>query len=91
MTPHPLTIVGSGMVTGVGLNGPASCAAIRCAINNFQENVDKVTPARAKEIVSRYFPGNNLQFVLIGKSSEIRDKVKKYGKITEKEIKTEGY
>jgi 3-oxoacyl-[acyl-carrier-protein] synthase-1 len=37
MTPHPLTIVGSGMVTAVGLNGPASCAAIRCGINNFQE------------------------------------------------------
>lgn len=25
------------MVTGVGLNAPASCAAIRCAIDNFQE------------------------------------------------------
>jgi 3-oxoacyl-[acyl-carrier-protein] synthase-1 len=25
------------MVTGVGLNAPASCAAIRCAINNFTE------------------------------------------------------
>ena len=60
-------------------------------IDNFQENVDKVTAVRAKEIISRYFPKNNLQFVLIGKSSELRDKVKKYGKITEKEIKTEGY
>jgi zinc protease len=60
-------------------------------INNFQENVDKVDTAKAKEIISRYFPGNNLQFVLIGKASEIRDKVKKYGKITEKEIKTDGY
>jgi 3-oxoacyl-[acyl-carrier-protein] synthase-1 len=37
MTPRPLTIVGSGMVTGVGLNAPSSCAAIRCGINNFQE------------------------------------------------------
>src|SRR2546423_2507002 len=25
------------MVTGVGLNAPASCAAIRCAIDNFNE------------------------------------------------------
>jgi 3-oxoacyl-[acyl-carrier-protein] synthase-1 len=25
------------MVTGVGLNAPSSCAAIRCGINNFQE------------------------------------------------------
>lgn len=60
-------------------------------INNFQENVDKVTATKAKEIISRYFPKNDLQFVLIGKSSEIRDKVKKYGKITEKEIKTDGF
>jgi predicted Zn-dependent peptidase len=60
-------------------------------INNFQENVDKVTAAKAKEIISRYFPKNNLQFVLIGKSPEIRDKVKKYGKITEKELKTDGF
>lgn len=60
-------------------------------INNFQENVDKVDTVKAKEIISRYFPGNNLQFVLIGKASEIRDKVKKYGKITDKEIKADGF
>lgn len=30
-------IVASGMVTGVGLTAPASCAAIRCGINNFKE------------------------------------------------------
>ena len=33
----PLAITGTGMVTGVGLSAPASCAAIRCAIDNFQE------------------------------------------------------
>ncbi|UVL86732.1 hypothetical protein LOY35_14245 [Pseudomonas sp. B21-028] len=32
-----LCIVGSGMVSAVGLSAPASCAAIRCAIDNFQE------------------------------------------------------
>lgn len=32
-----LAIMGSGMVTGVGLSAPASCAAIRCAIDNFNE------------------------------------------------------
>lgn len=37
MNRQPLAIVGSGMVTGVGLTAPASCAAIRCAIDNFQE------------------------------------------------------
>jgi len=34
---QPLAILGSGMVTGVGLTAPASCAAIRCAIDNFAE------------------------------------------------------
>ena len=32
-----LAILGSGMITGVGLSAPASCAAIRCAIDNFNE------------------------------------------------------
>lgn len=32
-----LALLSSGMVTGVGLSAPASCAAIRCGINNFQE------------------------------------------------------
>src|SRR5215475_585187 len=33
----PLAVLASGMVTGVGLNAPSSCAAIRCAIDNFSE------------------------------------------------------
>lgn len=38
-----LSIVASGMVTGVGLNAPSTCAAIRCGINNFKETrfIDK--------------------------------------------------
>ncbi|WP_416139991.1 hypothetical protein ACM26W_06340 [Halomonas sp. HK25] len=32
-----LAILATGMVTGVGLTAPAACAAIRCAIDNFQE------------------------------------------------------
>ena len=34
---NALCILGSGMVSAVGLSAPASCAAIRCAIDNFQE------------------------------------------------------
>jgi 3-oxoacyl-[acyl-carrier-protein] synthase I len=34
---QPIAILASGMVTGVGLNAPATCAAIRCAIDNFSE------------------------------------------------------
>jgi 3-oxoacyl-[acyl-carrier-protein] synthase-1 len=33
----PVAIVGCGMMTGVGLTAEASCAAIRCAIDNFRE------------------------------------------------------
>ena len=37
MSTQPIAIVHSGMVSGVGLDAPSSCAAIRCAIDNFQE------------------------------------------------------
>jgi 3-oxoacyl-[acyl-carrier-protein] synthase-1 len=33
----PVAITGVGMVTGAGLNAQSSCAAIRCAIDNFRE------------------------------------------------------
>jgi predicted Zn-dependent peptidase len=60
-------------------------------INEFEKNVDEMTVAKSKEIVGKYFPKDNLQFVLIGKASEIRDQVKKYGEIKEKEIKAVGF
>ncbi len=34
---RPVSILASGMVTCVGLDAPSSCAAIRCAIDNFSE------------------------------------------------------
>src|SRR3954468_6207920 len=37
MSAMPIAITGAGMVTGVGLTAPASCAAIRGAIDNFKE------------------------------------------------------
>ena len=60
-------------------------------INTFQSKVDGLTTARAKEIIDTYFPKDKLQFVLIGKADEIRDQVKKYGDITEKQIKVDGF
>lgn len=60
-------------------------------INDFQENVDSMTVEKTREIIKKYFPKDNLQFVLIGKTSEIRDKVKKYGEIIDKEIKADGF
>jgi zinc protease len=60
-------------------------------INNFEKKVDEMTVAKANEIAKKYFPNDNLQFVIIGKSSEIKDIVKKYGEITEKEITMDGF
>ncbi len=60
-------------------------------INNFQSQVDGLTASRAREIADKYFPKNNLQLVLIGKAEEIRDIAKKYGTVTEKDIKTDGF
>jgi 3-oxoacyl-[acyl-carrier-protein] synthase-1 len=34
---RPISILASGMVTGVGLDSPSSCGAIRCGIDNFSE------------------------------------------------------
>ncbi|MBT8392726.1 MAG: insulinase family protein, partial [Ignavibacteriaceae bacterium] len=60
-------------------------------INNFEENVDAMTVERANEIIAKYFPKEYLQFVLIGKADEIRDKVTKYGKIYERSIEEDGF
>lgn len=60
-------------------------------INDFEKNVDSMTVERAKEIVAKYFPRENLQFVLIGKADEIRDKVMKYGRVSEKSIEEDSY
>ncbi len=58
-------------------------------INNFQKNVDELTVAKAKEIVAKYYPKNNLQFVMIGKAEDIRKIAAKYGTVSEVQIKEE--
>ncbi|CAA9346682.1 MAG: Insulinase-like:Peptidase M16, C-terminal [uncultured Cytophagales bacterium] len=60
-------------------------------INTFNQKVDALSPERVKEVTRKYFPRENLVFVLIGKADEIRDTVKQYGEITEKQIKEEGF
>ena len=60
-------------------------------INTFQAKVDGLTTERSKEIIATYFPKDKLQFIMIGKASEIRDQVKKYGEVTEKQIKQDGF
>jgi len=60
-------------------------------INNFQSNVDGLTVAKSREIINKYFPKDKLQFVLIGKSEEIKGIAAKYGPVTEKQIKADGF
>lgn len=58
-------------------------------INNFQKNVDGLTVEKAKEIISKYFPRDKLQFVMVGKSADIKKIAEKYGKVTEVQITEE--
>ena len=60
-------------------------------INNFQANVDGLTVAKSREIIRKYFPKDNLQFVLIGKAEDIKSIAAKYGTVTEKQIKADGF
>jgi len=58
-------------------------------INNFQKNVDDLTVEKAKDIIAKYFPKDKLQFIMVGKSEEIKKTVEKYGPVTEVQIKEE--
>ena len=60
-------------------------------INNFQRNVDGLTVAKSREIISKYFPKEKLQFVLVGKADDIKSIAGKYGTIIEKQITADGY
>lgn len=56
-------------------------------IENFEKNVDNLDLQKANQIIARYFPKNNFQFVLVGKSADIKKIAEKYGKVTEVNIK----
>ncbi|MBK0383765.1 insulinase family protein [Pedobacter sp. SD-b] len=60
-------------------------------VNNFQANVNSLTSAKAKEIIAKYFPDENLQFLFIGKAADIKNIVEKYGTLSEKDIKADGF
>jgi predicted Zn-dependent peptidase len=60
-------------------------------INNFENEVNELTIEKANELIKKYFPKDDLQFVMIGKADEIKDKVSKYGNITEKNIEEDEY
>jgi zinc protease len=47
-------------------------------VNNFNAKVDAVTLADAQRIIQKYYPLDNLVFVVVGKASEIGPALKKY-------------
>ncbi len=47
-------------------------------IDGYYTRIDSMTLADSKRIIGKYFPEENLVFVLIGKASEIQGAVKKY-------------
>ena len=63
----------------------------RDQIDNFTRDVDRLTPARAKELITKHFPRENLQMVLIGKAADVRKVAAKYGEVTELEIGADGF
>ncbi len=60
-------------------------------IDNFMQDVDSLTPARAKQLVEQHFPRSNLQTVLVGKAADIRAIAARYGAVTELEISADGF
>ncbi|WP_339654152.1 pitrilysin family protein [Flavobacterium frigidarium] len=58
----------------------------RSFIDDFEKNVDSIDLAKANKIIATYFPKDNLQFTIVGRASEIRDIVSKYGTVTEVNI-----
>ncbi len=58
-------------------------------INNFEANVKAVTADKVKEVINKYFPKDKLQFVLIGKSADIKKIAESYGAVTEVQIKSD--
>lgn len=56
-------------------------------VNNFEANVDGLNTAKVKGIIEKYFPSEELQFLFIGKSADIKNTVSGYGQLIEKDIK----
>ena len=60
-------------------------------INDFESKVDALNLERTNQLIKKYFPKDNLQFTLIGKAEDIRDVVKKYGTVIERNITEDGF
>ena len=57
-------------------------------IDTFSDQVNKLTVESSKALINKYFPKDDLQFVVVGKASDIKEKLGKYGPVTVEEIAT---
>lgn len=55
----------------------------RTFIDNFEKNVDNIDLAKANSIIANYFPKDKLQYILVGKASEIKSIAEKLGPVTQ--------
>ncbi|MBY6188005.1 insulinase family protein [Marinobacter hydrocarbonoclasticus] len=60
-------------------------------VNAFQAQVDALTLEQAQALVAKYFPRNDLQFVLVGQADAIRDVAAQYGDVAEVAISAHGF
>lgn len=60
-------------------------------IDHFTRDVNSLTPAKAKQLIDKHFPRENLQFLLIGKADVIRPIAAKYGEMTQIDITADGF
>ena len=60
-------------------------------VSEYRKRVEGVTVEKTRELIARHFPRDRLQFVLIGKALELRDRAGNYGELYEKEIKSDRF
>ena len=60
-------------------------------INTFEQQVNSLTVEKSKQLIAKYFPQENLQFVIVGKAADIKEKVAKYGDVSIVDIKDVGF
>ncbi len=60
-------------------------------INDFEQQVDSLTTDKARQLIEKHFPRDDLQFVVIGKADAIAELMKKYGTVSRYEIEADQY
>lgn len=60
-------------------------------INDFEQKVDSLTLVDTQRLVQQYFPQQQLQFVLIGKASELATLAASLGEVKQVAIKANGF